>query len=189
MTPLFTINFRREAYQRELARARNRVVSLGLWLAYFGVLSVVLGLYGLNCTSLAQRTRMVERQASRLKALRESGQEWRPATGVLNEVEAHVADVRSWRDKLERLPQLLPANGRITSFQYNPEGVSGATGKLVITGRLRVGAGQDRMQSVMGFVNALGRDSVFARSWSNVRLVTTRALDSGDGAEFVVECQ
>ncbi len=189
MTPLFTINFRREAYQRERARARGRVVSLGLWLAYFGLLTVILGLYGLNCTSLAQRTRMAERQASRLKALRESGQEWRPAAGVLNEVEAHVVDVRQWRDKLERLPQVLPPNGRITSFQYNPEGLTGATAKLVLIGRLRVGPGQDRMQSVMSFVNALGRDSVFSKSWTNVRLVTTRALDSGDGAEFVVECR
>lgn len=189
MSTLFTINFRREAYQKEVARARRRVVSIGLWFTYFGVLAVILGLYGLNCTVLAGRTRMVERQAARLKALRDSGQEWRPSAQTFADVEAHSVDVRAWRDRLARLPGLLPANARLTSFQFNPDGVSGGQPKLVLVGRMRVESGADRMTSVMGFVSALARDSVFARAYSNVRLVTTRALPSGDGAEFVVECR
>ena len=48
MSVLFTINFHREAYQRELARARRRVILLGVWVAYFGVIGVVMGLYGRN---------------------------------------------------------------------------------------------------------------------------------------------
>lgn len=189
MNTLFTINFRREAYQKEVARARRRVVSIGLWFTYFGVLAVILGLYGLNCTVLAGRTRMVERQAARLKALRESGQEWRPTAQTFADIEARAVDARAWRDRLARLPGILPPNARLTSFQFNPDGVSGGSPKLVLVGRMRVDSGADRMTSVMGFVNALSRDSVFSRAYSNVRLVTTRALPSGDGAEFVVECR
>ena len=103
MSTLFTINFRREAYLKEVARARRRVVSIGLWFTYFGVLAVILGLYGLNCTVLAGRTRMVERQAARLKALRDSGQEWRPSAQTFADIEARAVDVRAWRDRLARL--------------------------------------------------------------------------------------
>ena len=189
MSALFQINFRREAYQRELARARQRVVSIGLWFTYFGVLGVILGLYGLNCASLAQRTRMQERQAARMKTLRDAGQEWRPSSADLAAIEARVTDARQWRDKLARLPEILPPRATLTSFQFNPDGVSGGVVKLVIVGRMRVDPGADRMASVMGFVNALARDSVYSHSYANVRLVTTRALESGDGAEFVVECR
>lgn len=187
MNPVFTINFRREAYLKELARARRRVLSIGLWLTYFGVLGVILGVYGLNCASLAQRTRLVERQSARLKALRDAGQEWRPSTTDLADVERRATDVRAWRDKLARLPEILPPNTRVTAFQFNPDAVSGGPTKLVLTGRLRVESGQDRMQGVMTFVNALSRDSLFSRTWPNVRLVTTRATDSGEATEFVVE--
>ena len=76
------------------------------------------------------------------------------------------------------------------SLEFNPDNVSGnADVKLVITGELRAGAGQDRVQQVMGFVNQLSRDSVFAAGYRNIRLVSTRALSEGDGAEFVVECR
>ena len=52
MTPVFLINFRREAFRRERAEARRRAIGLGVWLAYFGGLAVLLGLYGLNCAEL-----------------------------------------------------------------------------------------------------------------------------------------
>jgi len=56
VNPFFNINFRREAYLQEMAKARRRVIALGVWIAYFGLLGVLLGLYGLNCSSLARRT-------------------------------------------------------------------------------------------------------------------------------------
>ncbi len=189
MNTIFTINFRREAYQNELARARRRVISLGVWVAYFGVLGVVLGLYGLNCTSLAHRTQVLEHQIAHLKAARQSDV-WRPGAEQAGEAERHLRSARAWHDRFARLPQILPANARLTSVQYNPDNASGAADvKLVLTGELRSSAGQDRMQQVMTFVNALSRDSVFSVGYKNIRLVTTRAATSGDGAEFVIECR
>ena len=77
---------------------------------------------------------------------------------------------------------------RLIALQYNPDNTSGAGAKFVITGEIR-SAGRDRMQSVMGFVDALSRDSVFTVGFSAVRLATTRASSAGgDEAEFVVEC-
>ena len=189
MTPLFTINFRREAWLRERARARARVLSLGLWLAYFGVLGVVLGLYGLNCASLVQRTRRLEGHVARLRALQSSGQEWRPQPADVAEIERFAADPAAWRARLSRLPALLPANARLTALHWNPDNVSGGEAKFVLAGRIRANSGEDRMQNVMAFVQGLASDSVFSRSFRNVRLVTTRASESGDVAEFVIECR
>lgn len=188
MSPVFSINFRREAYLREVARTRRRVLALGLWLAYFGVLSVVLGLYGLNCVSLLSRTKVLERQATRLHQLQMSGQEWRPEPSTLVEVDRHVANPRLWRDRLARLPQILPTGARLTSVQFNPDNLSGGAPKLVLMGEFRSTAGQDRMQNIMAFVGSLSRDSVFARGYSNVRLASTRTAADG-AAEFVVECR
>ena len=189
MNAIFTINFRREAYQNELARARRRVISLGIWVAYFGVLGVVLGLYGLNCTSLAHRTQSLERQIAHMKAARRTDA-WRPGPDQAAAVEHHLRSARAWHDRFARLPQVLPANARLTSVQYNPDNASGtADVKLVLTGELRDSPRQDRMQQVMTFVNALARDSVFSAGYKNIRLVTTRAASTGDGAEFVIECR
>ena len=66
--PIFTINFRREAYQREVERTRRRVITLGASLAYFGAMVVVLGLYGLNCASLTRRAAQFERSAARIRS-------------------------------------------------------------------------------------------------------------------------
>ena len=190
MSPMFTINFRREAFQRERAKARRRAALLGVWLAYFGALGVVLGLYGLNCDSLRTRTRMMERQVAFLRIGQQEGHDWRPTSTDVAEVEARVTDARRWSGLLARLPGVLPAQARLLSLQYNPEQASGAgERKFVITGEYRVPSGHDRTTSVMAFVNALARDSVFAANYPNVRLVTSRAAESGDGAEFVIECR
>ncbi len=189
MNTVFAINFRREAFQREQARARRRAAVLGLWVLYFGALGVVLGLYGLNTSALGQRVRIVERQIERLRQ-RPAGEAWRPGQAEASAIEQHLRDPRLWCDRLARLPLVLPANARVLSLELNPDNVSGnADVKLVITGELRAGAGQDRVQQVMGFVNRLSRDSVFAAGYRNVRLVSTRALAEGSGAEFVVECR
>ena len=188
MNTIFAINFRREAYQQEIARARQRVVQLGLWFAYFGAVAIVLGLYGLNCASLQHRTASLEREAARLKSAGGTAA-WHPGPAEANVVDLHIRNPMQWHQRLARLPELLPANARITSLQFNPDNASNAgEQKLVVTGDLRSIAGQDRMQQVLAFVNTLSRDSLFSVGYSNVRLVTTRAAASGDGAEFVIEC-
>lgn len=189
MNATFTINFRREVFQRERAKARRRAARLGLWLGYFGVLGIVLGLYTLNAVSLARRTGTLERQVARLRQ-QPSGSEWRPGQPEADLVARALRDSGRWRDRLARLAQLVPANARLTDIQFNPENASGAAApKLVLTGELRPSAGGDRMQQVLAFVGTLSRDSLFSAGYSNVRLVTTRASASGDGAEFVVECR
>ncbi|MBI5168056.1 MAG: hypothetical protein HZA61_01070 [Candidatus Eisenbacteria bacterium] len=187
--PVYAINFRREAFQQQLRRARERAVRLGLWVLYFGALGVVLGLYGLNCASLSERTSRIERQVARLRQQSAGDANWRPKPEDVMRVSLYLRDPRLWQARLTRLPQLLPPNAKLTALQFNPDNVSGsADAKLMLTGELRAGGG-DRMQAVMEFVNTLARDSVFASGYSNVRLVTTRANASGDGAEFVVECR
>lgn len=189
MSPTFTINFRREAYLRERAKARRRAVKLGLWLAYFGALGVVLGLFALNTASLARRTALLERQVERLRSQPAAG-EWRPGPDEAGVVSRTLVDAGRWRDRLARLAQLLPANSRLTDVQFNPDNSSGAAAaKLVLTGELRPTGGGDRMQQVLSFVGTLSRDSLFSAGYSNVRLVTTRAASSGEGAEFVIECR
>jgi hypothetical protein len=189
MNIVFAINFRREAYQRELAKTRRRALQLGLWVLYFGGLGVVLGLYGLNSVSLAQRTARIERQAERM--LRHPGAaDWRPGRVEAVEIERHLRSTRQWRARLGRLPELLPVHARLQSLEFNPDNVSGAADvKLVIAGEIRGAGGQDRLQQVMALSRALSRDSVFAAGFHNVRLVTTRTSSGPDGAEFVIECR
>lgn len=190
MNVLFTINFRREAYLREQARLRGRAVRIGLWAAYFGAIGVVLGLYGLNCASLAHRTDLLERRLARLHHTTDANAEWRPGAAEAAEVRRHLENPRMWRNRLLRLPSLLPADARLSSIAYNPESVSGTEDvKLVLTGMLHAGPGTDRMAQVAAFVNTLTRDSVFAAGYRNIRLVTTRASAENDGAEFVIECR
>lgn len=188
MSTVFSINFRREAYQRERARAQRRAVSLGLWLAYFGALSIVLGLYALNAVTLARRTSTLELQVERLRSQRTSST-WRPGASEIGVLSQAVRDPGAWRDKLGRLTKLVPANARLTNVQFNPDNSSGTQAKLMVTGELRPTGGGDRMQQVLSFVATLSRDTLFATSYSHVRLVTTRASDSGENAEFVIECR
>jgi hypothetical protein len=189
VSTIFTINFRREAFQRERARTRRRAVALGFWVAYFGALGVVLGLYALNLNTIARRTELVARHAERYRRASSSG-DWRPGRTDAAEVERHVRNPRVWRDRLARLPLLLPPNARLNSLQFNPDNAGGSTGqKLVISGVMRSGSGDDRIQQVMSFVNTLSRDSVFAAEYHHVRLVTTRSASGSDGAEFVIECR
>lgn len=190
MSTVFTVNFRREAYQRELARARRRVFMLGMWLAYFGAIGVLVGLYGLNCVALQRRSGQFERQTTRLRALQATNAEWHPGPGDIGQVERCVRNPRTWRERLLHLPRVLPSNARITALAHNPENASGADGKLVISGQVRLAPGEDRVRSVMQFVTALSRDSVFAAAYPSIRLVSTRAGDASEGsAEFVIECR
>ncbi len=189
MNTVFNINFRREAFQRQRARTRQRAVNLGLWVAYFGSLGVLLGLYALNLQSLQGRIALVQRQTEHFRH-RDSSGDWRPDRADAAEVERHVRSPRLWRDRLARLSTLLPANARLSSLQFNPENAGGASDlKLVIAGEMRSSAGGDRIQQVMSLVNTLSRDSTFAAGFKNIRLVTTRAASGSDGAAFVIECR
>jgi hypothetical protein len=192
VNPIFTINFRREAFEQAQQRVRHRVVMLGLWVSYFGVVGVLMGLYGLNCMSLRQRVRQIEVQANRLRMQQGAAADWSLASNEVEELRQFVQNPTRWRDRLSRIPLDLPANAKLTSLAVNPQNLSTAAEQnvLVITGVVRPASGQDRMQSVMQIVGNLRADSIFAAGYQNVRLTSTRLSDAGDGsAEFVVECR
>ena len=192
MNLIFQINFRREAYLQEVRMARQRVIVLGLWVSYFGVLGVAIGLYGLNLASLVHRTGVIERQAARLQASQGAHRDWSVGPAELAQVETYTNNPRQWRDRLVRITRLLPPNARLHSLAVNPDNLSSPAdqNKLVITGELRVPAGMDRMQGVMQLVSALRRDSLFAAGYQNVRLASTRVSEGGgSAAEFVIECR
>ena len=191
MSTLFHINFRREAYLREMARTRRRVVALGVWVAYFGLLAVMLGLYGLNCRQLGRRVRQLERQTARIGAVAGSQTEWNLKPAEIARVERYRLNPKHWRDRLTRLAAVLPPDVRITSLHVNPtEGSAPADeNALVITGEVRTG-NQDRMQSVMRVVQMFHADSLFSRDYKNIRLGSTRVYDGEHGGtEFTIECR
>ncbi len=192
MNPHFTINFRREAHLQEITRSRRRVVMLGAWVAYFGVLLVLFGLYGLNCASLGRRVRQVERQAARLRQIQgANGSETISAADVA-QIERFALNPRRWRDRLLHLAALLPANVRVTSLIVNPQNLANELdeNKLVITGVIKSAQGKERMEEVMDLVSRFHADSVFAASYQNVKLASTRVSEGPEGtAEFVIECR
>jgi hypothetical protein len=192
VTPVFAINFRREAFLREQARSRARLLALGGWLLYFGLLGVVVGLYGLNCGSLIRRVRQVERQAARLAAAPDAARGWSVDAAQLGAVETFHGSARFWRDKLARLSALMPPNVALTSISVNPGNLSGAAekNKLVISGQLRAGPGQAPMGAVVQLVNVLQRDTVFASGYQTIKLAQSRTTDAHPPVtEFVIECR
>jgi len=192
VSTLFTINFRREAYQREVALARRRLALLGGWFAYFGVLTVVLGLYGLNCASLVRRSSQIERQAARMRAFQDTHRDWVVPASELATVEKFQANPGRWRDRMVRLAALLPSNAVIQSIAVNPDNLPSAQdqSKLVITGELKVPPGEDRMRGVVQLVAALHADTAFAAGYQNIRLASSRISEgSGPVASFVIECR
>jgi Tfp pilus assembly protein PilN len=190
VTPYFTINFRREMYRQQLARTRRRMLTVGVWLAYFGVLAVVLGLYGLNCASLTRRTRLLEAQNQWLSGIGHADS-WKPAPTEMTQAERALANPRRWGLRLARLAAVLPANVALTSVAGNPENTSSSADQedLVISGTLRPLAGQDRMQGIMALVSTLHSDSVFAAQYRSVRLVESRIGGQDVPALFRIECR
>jgi hypothetical protein len=192
MSTVFQINFRREAHRREVARTRARVVGLGVWLAYFGAIGVIFGLYALNFAAVKYRTRIVERQLEAQRARGKGDVDWAHQSAEMALVSRAVNDPRQWRARLERLPLVLPANTRLTTVDFNPSGVSGSGDwdRLVLAGVLRVDSGQDRMKGVADLVMRLQTDSLLARHYRSIKLATTRISDpTGSSAEFVIECR
>lgn len=192
MTTLFTINFRRESYLRELARARRRVIMLGVWVAYFGVMSIVLGLYGLNCVSLGHRVAVLERRAQRARVQAGQHTEWKVTPGQLVEIEHFVASAATWRDRLTELSYALPTNARLRSIALNPDNLTGTAdqNRLVISGQLKLSAGENGVNGAEKIASALRKDKRFSTGFKTIRLASTRVLEEpGPSAEFVIECQ
>ena len=192
MSPLFAINFRREAYLKEVARTRRRVIALGVWVSYFGAIGLMLGLYGLNCAALNRRVAILERQTERVRGAQGATLQWNVRPGELGQIESYVMNSRQWRDRLAHLSIILPPNARLKTLALNPQNLGNAADQnlLVISGELRATPGQDRMQGVMKIVSAVHDDSVFAASYRNIKLASTRVEESTDGtAEFVIECR
>ena len=189
MTPHFTINFRREIYRQQLARARRRALNVGVWMAYFGVLAVVVGLYDLNCASLAQRTRLLEAQNRRMSAAGHVDA-WKPAGAELIRVEQALANPQRWSARLARLAAVLPPDVALTSVAANPGDLGSASDQeqLVLSGTLRSQPGQNGMQGIMALVSTLRADSVFAAQYRSIRLVESHLGPTGAPAEFRIEC-
>jgi hypothetical protein len=190
VSPLFTINFRREAYLREVARRRQRIVSLGLWVAYYGTLCLVVGLYGLNCTTLSRRSAMLERQTAQIHRTNAAqvATVLRPQEMAL--VERYATSTRRWRDRLEHVGAAMPMDARLTGLVVNPQNLSDASSQnaLVISGALKGTHTGDRIQGVMKIVSSLRADSVFHTGYKNIKLASTRVAEDG-GVEFVIECR
>ena len=191
MNALFNINFRREAHQRELARARRRLVTLGVWVSYFGIVAVTMGLYGLNCAALSQRVTQLERQTARVESNRGDREQWRIPSAEVGRIESYAGNPRRWHDRLARLAVLVPNDVRLTAIATNPSNQTGARAedRLVLTGQMRVRRVEERMAGVMSFATRLREDSVFAAHYSNVRVTSTKIIDGGSMTEFVIECQ
>jgi hypothetical protein len=192
MSVLFTINFRREAYQRELARTRRRLFKLGGWLTYFGVLALVLGLYGLNCLALASRTRFAERRVARAQQSSGARSGWKLEGRQLMLVEDVKNNPVRWRDRLTRLAAILPPNVALGSVAVNPENSPGPVdqNRLVLTGEVRLPAGNDRMRPVVQLVSLLQADTLFSRGYSSIRLASSQAAEGpGNVTQFVIECR
>src|SRR5262245_8375924 len=150
----------------------------------------MMGLYGLNCTSLAQRALVLERQTVTLTQATASQVAPQLRAPELDLVERYAKSTRQWRDRVTRLGEVMPSNARLTSVTVNPQNQSDASAQntLVITGELRALPNQDRMQNVMNIVASLRRDSVFATGYRNIKLASTK-IDQGGLAEFVIECR
>jgi hypothetical protein len=191
VSPVFTVNFRREAYRLELARTRRRAMAVGIWVAYFGVLAIVLGLYGLNCASLTQRAHLLAAQNSRVQTRPDSTAAWQPGPAELAQIERSLANPRHWQIRLARLATVLPGDALLTSVSTNPENQSGAADqeRLLIIGMLRPAPGQDRMQGIMALVSALRADSLFSAQYRTIRLVESRIGGADAPAEFRIECR
>jgi len=166
------------------------VIALGIWVAYFGVLLVLLGLYGLNGVSLARRSMLLERQTRLIRNAGATELGNQIAAGELSQVESYARSTRQWRDRLESLGGLFPAEARLTDLNVNPQNMSDPASRnaLLISGELRGAPGQDRMQGVMHIVSAMRADSVFKNSYHNIRLSSTRMAEDGS-ADFQIECR
>jgi len=191
VSTLFTINYRRAEFAKQLAGSRRRVVTLGVWVAYFGLLGILLGLYGLNGLALAGRLEVMERQTQRLRGAMESDPTWKVDGNDLTEVELRMKNGQAWASRLDRVSALMPSNAHLKSLAVNPQNLSTADARslMEIAGELRAPTDTERLSSVMGLVSTLRGDSAFSASYHNISLASTRLTDMPGGIEFVIQCR
>ena len=62
--------------------------------------------------------------------------------------------------------------------------------RLVLTGEVRLPAGNDRMRPVVQLVSLLQADTLFSRGYSSIRLASSQAAEGpGNVTQFVIECR
>ena len=189
---IFTINFRREVFEREMTRRRQRTFRLAAWLGYFALLALVLWSYALNYGGMVRRTRQIERQTERFTTSGNLPRKVALDAPQVAAIERFHASPHRWRDKLARLASLMPANASLTSVAVNPAGSGAATeqGKFVIAGVLRAAPGDDPMRGVVQLVATLQADSAFAAGYQSIKLAQSHASTSSLAAtEFAIECR
>lgn len=192
MTLLFNINFRREMFRRERERVVQRAVTLGIWVAFFGVMAVVLGLYALNWVALDEQIRTAESRTERMKTSPLIHERLAIGATELAQVESALQNPRRWRRRMERLSAILPADAALTSVSVNPNNLQSEQdqNQLVIVGVMRAPSGQDRIGSVMQFVSALRADSVFSPGYESIKLAKSSMSEGPPPViDFTIECR
>ena len=190
--PVFTINFRREAFERQIARSRQRIAALAAWLTYFGLIALLAWSYSLNFSALVRRTRQIERQTAQFTASQNLPRKIPLDAAQIATIERFHSSPRRWRDKLARLAALVPDNAALTSVAVNPGYTNQPLdlNRLVITGALRAAAGEEPTRGVVQLVAALQADSAFAAGYQSIKLGHSRAAGTSPGAtEFAIECR
>lgn len=190
--PVFTINFRREMFERELARSRQRIIRLAAWMGYFGVFGLLVWSYVLNAQGMERRTRMILRQTDQFVAAQNLPRKVPLDPSQISAIERFHGSPRRWRDKLARLATLLPANASLKMLGLNTSGSNQATdqNKFVITGLLRPTGSEDPMRGVVQLVAALQADSSFSAGYKSIKLAQSHADANAKGTtEFTIECR
>ena len=190
--PVFTINFRREMFERELAHSRRRIITLAAWVGYFGVFALLLWSYILNAQGMQKRTAMIERQTAQFVAAQNLPRKVPLDESQVAAIERFHGSPRHWRDKLARLSSLLPSSAELKSVGLNPSGSNQSADqtKFVITGSLRAVAGEDPMRGVVQLVAALQADSAFSAGYKSIKLSQSHADATLKATtEFTIECR
>jgi hypothetical protein len=190
--PVFTINFRREMFERELARSRSRVIALAAWVGYFGVFALLVWSYLLNAQGMQRRAAMIERHTAQFVASQNLPRKVPLDDSQVAAIERFYVSPRQWRDKLARLSVLIPPTAEIKSLGLNPTGSNQSTDqdKFVITGSLRPTGAEDPMRGVVQLVAALQADSAFSAGYQSIKLSQSHADPTVKGTtEFTIECR
>ena len=190
--PVFTINFRREMFEREMARSRSRVIHLAAWMGYFGVFALLVWSYVLNAQAMDRRAKMIERQTQQFVAAQNLPRKVPLDDSQVAAIERFHSSPRRWRDKLARLATLMPPSAALKSVGLNPSGSnqSADQNKLVVTGAIRAAGGEDPMRGVVQLVAALQADSSFPAGYTSIKLSQSRTDASEKGVtEFTIECR
>jgi len=192
VSALFTINFRREVHQREHERAQRRMFSLAIWVAYFGAVALLMGLYALNLRALQRKVVVAETRVSKMRANGTLPERLTVGTAELMQVERSLMNPVRWRQRMTHLATALPPNAQLTSVAVNPDNLSSDVdqNRLVVVGRMRSTPGRDGLVGVMQLVAALQSDSVFATGYQSIKLVKSSVVsDPVSTTDFTIECR